>query len=137
MQFKDIHIGFMIDQKATEQEIEMSRICNYLKCQEDEIKKMYQAKNIDSEMLLRWSKLLGYDFFRIYSQHLILYVPHSTREKKNITSLPQFRKNIYTREIIDFILDQIRSDEMTIKEVMKQYRIPKTTIYKWINKYKK
>lgn len=140
MNFKDIHIGYFINQRVTENGIEISRICNFLKCTEKEISKMYQSKSLDTELLLRWSKLLEYDFFRIYSQHLILYAPISADEKANQqnvnTSLRQFRKNIYTKEIIDFILEQIEKKEMTKNQIIKRYRIPKTTLYKWISKYK-
>ena len=77
-------------------------------------------------------------FFRVYSQHLILYAPSSAieeKEKSLKSSLPQFRKNIYTKEVIDFILEQISSGEMTKNRVIERYRIPKTTLYKWISKY--
>ena len=83
MNFKDIHIDYFINQRVTENGIEISRICNFLKCTEKEISKMYQSKSLDTELLLRWSKLLEYDFFRIYSQHLILYAPISADEKAN------------------------------------------------------
>lgn len=140
MNFKDIHIGSFINQRVTENGIEISRICNFLKCTKKEISKMYESKSLDTELLLRWSKLLEYDFFRIYSQHLILYAPISADEKANQqnvnTSLPQFRKNIYTKEIIDFILEQIEKKEMTKNQIIKRYRIPKTTLYKWISKHK-
>lgn len=129
----------MIQERVKEQDVEMSRICNFLKCTEEEILKMYKQKSLDSEILLRWSKLLDYDFFRLYSQHLIFYAPVSAENtsKDNPTSLPVFRKNIYTREVIEFILEKITKKEMTKVEVMEKYRIPKTTLYKWISKYKK
>lgn len=73
---------------------------------------------------------------------LILYASVSkTSEKTNNsglkTSLPQFRKSIYTKEVIDFILEQVSTGEMTINEVVERYSIPKTTLYKWFSKYKK
>ena len=140
MNFKSIHIGILINQAVTESGTEMSRICNFMKCTEKKITEMYQSKSLDTELLLRWSKLLEYDFFRVYSQHLILYAPPSTIEKNKKTNvkskLPQFRKNIYTKEIIDFILEQIEKKEMTKNQIMERYRIPKTTLYKWISKYK-
>lgn len=67
MNFKNIHIGQMIDARVAESGIGISRICNFLKCSEEEIKEMYKAKSLDSEILLRWGKLLEYDFFRLYS----------------------------------------------------------------------
>ncbi|MDM1040450.1 MULTISPECIES: transposase [Empedobacter] len=138
MNFKEIHIGKMLKIAVTESGIEMSRICNFFKCKEKEVTEMYQAKSLDTEILLKWSKLLEYDFFRIYTQHLILYAPpvkQEENENNKKSSLPQFRKNIYTKEIIDFILEQISNGKMTKNEVIERYRIPKTTLYKWISKY--
>ena len=138
MNFKNIHIGTLINQAVTESGIEMSRICNFMKCEEEEVKQIYLQENLSTDILLKWSKLLEYDFFRIYSQHLILYAPVSAdneNTKTQKTNLPQFRKNIYTKEIIDFILEQISSGEMTKTQVMEKYKIPKTTLYKWISKY--
>ena len=139
MNFKSIHIGILINKAVTESGTEMSRICNFFKCSTDDISEMMNAKSIDTETLLKWCKLLEYDFFRIYTQHLILYAPTSAKAentKKQKPVLPRFRKNIYTKEIIDFVLEQINTKEMTKTEVMERYGIPKTTLYKWISKYK-
>ena len=139
MNYKNIHIGQMIKERIAESEMETLRICNFFNCTEDEVIEMYQQENLPTDILLKWSKLLEYDFFRIYTQHLILYAPPSAKEQDSKTeksSLPQFRKNIYTKEIITFILEQIDSGAMTKIEVMEQYKIPKTTLYKWIDKYK-
>ncbi|MFP8892154.1 MULTISPECIES: transposase [Chryseobacterium] len=139
MNFKKIYIGKMIKEKVIENEIDISRICNFFKFSVGEIEKMYEAQSLDCEILLQWSKLLEYDFFRIYSQHLILYSPSSKGKVKTLTtksSLPKFRKNIYTKEIIDFIIEQIEAGEITRNHVIERYRIPKTTLFKWINKYK-
>ena len=105
--FKSIHIGNLIQQSVEEQQIELSRICNFLNCKEDEILNMYHQDSLDTNVLLRWSKLLKYDFFRMYSQHLILYSPAALLKKKKEIGLPSFRKNIYTKEIKDFILELI------------------------------
>ncbi|MCD1117581.1 transposase [Chryseobacterium turcicum] len=141
MDFKNIHIGSLIEKTVTERGIEISRICNFIDCTIQEALAMYEMESMESAVLLRWSKLLEYDFFRIYSQHLILFAPQAGT-KKNISfdahkfSLPQFRKNIYTRDLIDFILERINSGAMTKEQVIEKYRIPKTTLYKWIDKYK-
>ncbi|MDR6919570.1 MULTISPECIES: transposase [Chryseobacterium] len=138
MNFKNIHIGSLISQRVAECGIEISRICNFMKLEEKEIKKMYQEKILDTKVLLKWSKLLEHDFFRIYSQHLILYAPPPHPQVLKVESqLPQFRKNIYTKEIIDFILAQIQSEEMSRNQVIEQYKIPKTTLYKWMARNKK
>lgn len=129
----------MIEERVTESGIEMSRLCNFFKCTEEEIKTMFSQKSMDTEILLNWSKLLEYDFFRLYSQHLILYAPQSAKDKnsenKNKSKLPTFRKNIYTREVIDFILEIYNSGEKTKNQIIEEYKIPKTTFYKWLKKY--
>lgn len=137
---KDIHIGSFVKKRVEELEIEESRICNFLKCSAEEIKQMYEAKSLDTETVLRWSTLLEYDFFRIYSQHLILYAPqgninYNNRSDEKKSELPQFKKNLYTKELIDFILERISKGEMTKLQVISEYKIPKTTLYKWIEKY--
>ena len=142
MNFKNIHIGQMIQKEVAESGIEISRICNFFKCPEEEIKEMYTQENLSTDIILKWSKLLEYDFFRLYTQHLILYAPPSAiiekrkTQKSKKTTLPQFRKKIYTKEIIDFILEQVSTGKMTKNEVIEKYRIPKTTLYKWISKHK-
>ena len=139
MNFKNIHIGQMIEKRVTESGIEISRICNFFKCTKEEIQTIFEQESVDSNLLLKWSKILEYDFFRIYSQHLILYAPPSAVISKNEnkkSSLPQFRKNIYTKEVIDFILDMIKTGEKTKIQVMEEYNIPKITLYKWISKHK-
>lgn len=132
--FKYINIGNLIQQHVKEQEIKSSRICNFLKCEEEEIAKMYEKKSLDTEILLKWSKLLEYDFFRLYTQHLILYAPTHTSPVPIKKSLPVFRKNIYTKEIKDFILELLDNKEKTKQQIIDEYRIPKTTLYKWIAK---
>ncbi len=136
MNFKNIHIGNLIEKRVAESGMDLSRICNFMKCTEEEIYSIYASKEVGTEKLLKWSKLLDYDFFRIYTQHLILYSPplHLKEEIRTQTQLPVFRKNIYTREIIDFILELINKGIKTKLEVMQEYRIPKTTLYKWISK---
>lgn len=142
MDLKNINIGLLIQEAVAEKEIEMERICKFFNCLEEGVLKMYASADLDTEVLLRWSKLLEYDFFRLYSQHLILYSLSSSRdyvvatEKKENSSLPQFRKNIYTKEIIEFIIGKVLKGQMTKAQITKEYRIPKTTLYKWLHKYK-
>ncbi|MDM1549148.1 transposase [Empedobacter falsenii] len=136
--FREIHIGSFIKNVVKVKEIDTGRILNFFKCQENQIEEMYNKSSLDSDLLLRWSKLLEYDLFRLYSQHLMLYSPvitNKTNKKVNDNSLPKFRKNIYTKEVIDFILDQIKNEKMSKREIIERYNIPKTTLYKWIIKY--
>jgi len=136
MLYKEIHIGQFIKERVDEKEITMERICNFLHKDEDFIDSIYQSKSVDTDLLLRWSKLLEYDFFRLYSSHLILYAPPSAVNKNPNKSekIPYFRKNIYTQEIKEFIIKRILSGEMTQSEVIREYSIPKSTLHRWLQK---
>ncbi|UTX49030.1 transposase [Chryseobacterium sp. MA9] len=138
MNFKTIHIGQMIEQKIAENGIEVSRICSFLNVTEVGLQQIYKAASIDSDLLLRISKLTDYDFFRIYSQHLILYSPSKGAQvQKNRTGMPVFKKGIYSKEVIEFILELITSGRKTKSQIIEEYRIPKTTLYKWMKKFQK
>lgn len=136
MLYKEIHIGQFIKERVDEQEITMERICNFLNKDDDFVENTYSSKSVDTDILLRWSKLLEYDFFRLYSSHLILYAPPSAVNKNPNKSekIPYFRKNIYTQEIKEFIIKRILSGEMTQSEVIKEYSIPKSTLHRWLQK---
>jgi len=138
--FKNIHIGEYLKSRVEEMQISQERIGNYLNVTDDEIQAIYKSESIDAYSLLRWSKLLEYDFFRLYSQHLILYAPPARQDSTDSqipikTNLPEFRKNIYTKEIIDFVLDLINTGQKTKQQIVNEYRIPKTTLYKWVAKH--
>lgn len=136
--FKEICIGECIRKRVEETGISMVRICNFHQAAEDEIYTMYDQKGLDTEVLLRWCKLLEYDFFRMYCQHLILFSSENksdTLEPIKRTSLPEFRKKLYTRQMVDFILELINTGQKTKLQIIEEYRIPKTTLYKWISKY--
>ena len=136
--FKEIHIGEFIKRRCVDLQISSSRLSNYFDCNENVLSKMFSSKSLDSEILLKWSRILEYDFFRIYSQNLILYSPPSNgNSKTNVQSigLPKFKKNIYTQTIIKFILQLIKEGHKTKQQIIDEYKIPKTTLYQWLKKY--
>lgn len=139
--FKHIHMGKLINQYMQKCGVEIERAAAFLKVEEEEVEHMYTQKSLDCEVLLRWSKLLKYDFFRIYSQHLILYSPQDTnksnRKKKINTGLPLFKKNIYTQEVIFYLVDLVESGKKIYKQIQDEYNIPSTTIFRWRDKYAK
>lgn len=136
MNFENIHIGELIKQRVNELGIPVERICNFMNANEIEIKHMYEEEFLSSGAILRWSKLLEYDFFRIYSQHLILYSPPSGDcAIQKSTVLPVFRKNIYTKEMIEFILELLKTGKKSTQQVIDDYKIPRSTLHKWIVKY--
>ena len=136
---KEIHIGSLIKKRVEELNIDTKRIISFFKIySEKDINTQYDNASIDTSDLLKWSKLLEYDFFRIYTQHIILYAPVGkvdTSTSPKATSLPNYRKNVYTKEIIDFVLDLYTKENKKIQEISDEYNIPKNTIHNWIKKY--
>lgn len=140
--FKNIHIGKLIELRMRECDIGINRAAAFLKVSEGDIEQMYTQKYLNCEVLLRWSKLLKYDFFRLYSQHLILYSPQdSNKEKRKLKSnqsqLPAFKKNIYTKEVIIYLVELVDSGKKTYQQIQDKYNIPKTTVLRWRDKYGK
>lgn len=136
--FKNIHIGTYIKQRVDEKNISLQRICKFFQTNEQNILKIYQQKSVDTDLLLRWCKLLEYDFFRLYVTHLLLYdgISH-TKNNKTIRENGEkihFRKNIYSKEIRDFITELVITNQKTISQIILEYNIPKTTIYQWLRK---
>lgn len=139
--FKNINIGSLIKTRVSELNIDESRIRNFLNCTTIELENMYRSEELSTGILLRWSKLLEYDFFRIYSHHLVLYSPPSGQglnivKGKKLHGLPEFRKSLYTIEVISFILEMIETGGKTKQQITNEYNIPKSTLYKWMSKYK-
>jgi hypothetical protein len=141
MDYKNIHIGTHIKHIAGLRNLSISRACSFLKCSHKDIKEMYTKKSLDSDLLLGWCKLLDYNFFMFYHSHLQLYKPSASIAKlKNVEISNDerenyvFRKNLYMPEIIDWLLSKLDQDELTVKEIIAIYNIPKTTIYRWKKK---
>jgi len=135
--YKEIHIGTHLKEVSKVKEVSISRACQFLKCSSQEIEHMYTKQSLDSNTLLRWCKLLDYNFFMFYNSHLQLFNPSAATAKLKVEEVEGddkkyiFRKNLYSPEIIDWILGQLRSGELDIKSIMQKYQIPRTTIYRW------
>lgn len=134
----EIELGSLIESRVTESGIGISRICNFFNLPLKDIKEMYSQTTLDTDVVLKWSKLLEYDFFRLYSEHFFLNCDKTTKRYDEITtSLPIFRKKIYTEKSIAYLLNLIKKGERTKEEVMKEFDIPKATLYTWLNRKRK
>lgn len=138
---RNIHIGRLIKEVVTKQNIDNSLLIKKMDCSGETLLFYYNSKTLDAGLLLKFSKILRYDFFRLYSSHLMLHhgISNTLANKKteNIVEGVRIRKNVYTKELISYLLDKIRNNEMTKVEVISKYGVPKTTLYKWMQKYPK
>ncbi|MBD8080917.1 transposase [Chryseobacterium caseinilyticum] len=135
LNFDSIHIGTLIRLRIEELQLSTDRVTKVLNIPEKELQEIFTKDEISISLMLKFSRFLEYDFFRLYSQYLIIYAPPSNFIKSS--QLPQFRKNLYTREIIDFVVELVEAGEITKQQIIEEYRIPKVTLYNWLRKYKK
>lgn len=144
LNYKNIHIGHHVKEIARIKNLSMPRACTFLKCNAIEVMRMYELQSMESELLLQWCKLLEYNFFMFYHSHLQLYKPSAATahiiQDKNESNLHEsytFKKNIYSPEIIEYILGKLDKNEVSVKDIITKYNIPRTTIYRWVKKRKK
>lgn len=143
--YKDIHIGSHIKEIIKLKKISEERIVNFFENKKHNrinIEDVYIEKTLSADELLDWSKLLGYNLFVFYQNHLQLYSPGSSTSKlnnevKKHSDDYHFSKNYYSEEVIEFLLKKYKNNELTISEIMNKYNIPKTTLYRWIKKKSK
>jgi transposase-like protein len=69
--------------------------------------------------------------------HLSLYhaIAVTNGERKVNKTVGEFRKNVYSKEIRDFVIAQIKTGIITKHEAIAKYNLPKTTVYNWMRKY--
>ena len=65
-----IHIGKLIEKEVYKQKISISWFAQKLYCDRTNIYKIFNRQSIDTELLLRISQILKYDFFLYYQKEL-------------------------------------------------------------------
>lgn len=138
---RDIHIGSIISIVITEKNLTLNEVRIKMGSSTRAINNMLNASAIDTIALLKWSKVLKYDFFRLYSSHLMLHHGISNTISKKTDNVEiegiHIRKNVYTKELIQFVVNKVRNKKMSTRQVINEYGIPKTTFYKWLQKFPK
>lgn len=149
MNYKNISIGSLIEERIHELDIDKERLLKFVGINNQQLQQIISKNNVDVNTLVRFCKILEYDFFRLYSQHLILFSAPSSQSRSSVSKkntqenngksqiLPMVRKQLYTKEIILFILKKYESKSMSVQQIITDYNIPKTTLYRWITKYSK
>lgn len=66
----DVHIGKIIEHVLREQGRSVSWFARQIYCERTNVYSIFQRSSIDTELLLRISRVLSYDFFEIYRQTL-------------------------------------------------------------------
>ena len=72
-----IHIGQLIEAELHRQERSVTWFANKLYCDRTNVYKIFRKQSIDTELLLRISHILNYNFFQYYDSELIRELPNS------------------------------------------------------------
>ncbi|MBQ9677860.1 MAG: XRE family transcriptional regulator [Prevotella sp.] len=67
---KSIHIGSVIKEELNRQGRTTVWLAEQLGCHRTNLYKIYDRRTIDTGVLLRISRIMGYDFFQLYSANL-------------------------------------------------------------------
>jgi len=70
MAVKDFHIGKMIQERLKYEEHSVSWLARKLGCDRSNIYHIFDREHIDSELLLKLSVVLNYNFFELYEKSL-------------------------------------------------------------------
>lgn len=65
-----LHIGSLIKEELERQERSVSWFARKLCCDRSNVYKLFKRSTIDTELLLRISQILHYDFFKLYKVKL-------------------------------------------------------------------
>ncbi|MBE6195844.1 MAG: XRE family transcriptional regulator [Rikenellaceae bacterium] len=68
-----IHIGKLIETELRRQERSVSWFARNLYCERANIYNIFKRQSIDTELLMRISRLLKHNFFNYYYRHLEKY----------------------------------------------------------------
>ena len=60
---KNVHIGSIIEQKVKENSMSIKEFAERINCERSNVYHIFKQKSIDSELLIRISETLNYDFF--------------------------------------------------------------------------
>jgi hypothetical protein len=132
--FKKIHIGYVLKSIVYERNLEEEDVLKYFKITKETLDEIYNTKNVKLDELLKWSKFLRFDLFRLFSMHLMLHhgISITKSMKADGNAGISIRKNVYTQEIKVFVVNQIRNEEISVTDAIKKYSSPKTTLYNWL-----
>ncbi len=65
-----IHIGHLIEEELRKQERSVTWFAKKLYCERTNVYSIFKRESIDTALLLRISKILGYNFFSHYTKEL-------------------------------------------------------------------
>lgn len=106
MKIENIHIGSIIKQKVKEQSLTIKEFADKINCERSTVYDIYERKSIDSELLIRISEALNFDF---YSE---IYLEKKTTHfsKKVLIAFEVEEKDIENLDLPEGLIKLLPSD---------------------------
>jgi len=89
-----IQIGQLIKEQFLHSELSIEKFANAIGCNRDNVYDIFRRERINTDQLLKISKILKFDFFKTYSEqinnemmtriHITINIPKEEMEKGNI-----------------------------------------------------
>lgn len=67
-----IHIGSQIKKRVLEKDIKLKDLMMSFRCSNQKIIRMFNSSFLKTDLLMKWSLILDYDFFNFYTQEFLL-----------------------------------------------------------------
>lgn len=90
-----IHIGQLIEQQIHEQERSATWLAKKLYCDRTNVYSIFKRKSLDTELLLRISRILNFNFFDYYVNELYNNTSEEESEGLEITDIQTDKDTIH------------------------------------------
>jgi transcriptional regulator with XRE-family HTH domain len=91
---EEIFIGSLIQKKFKESGLSIAEFASQIACEVRNVQKIFKKEHLSSDLLLKISQVLNYDFFEFYSQQL-----HPERKEIILETETCIKVNIPEKEI--------------------------------------
>lgn len=98
-----IHIGKLIKDRFSKSELSIDEFADLIGCNRDNAYNIFRRERLHTDQLLKISKILKFDFFRVYSEYITnetmmqvcitINIPKEEIEKGNICAYCEKSKN--------------------------------------------
>lgn len=77
-----IHLGREIHEKVLNSNLTKKQIMTYFRCSDSKVNSMYHSEHMKSDLIMKWSILLDFDFFQFFSSSFIKYKKYNKKYDK-------------------------------------------------------
>ena len=92
---KKFHIGKLVQERLKYEERSISWLARKIGCDRSNVYRIFEREHLDSELLMKLSVVLDYNFFEVYAKMFGEMKEQYDKNKKDVGKLMQFFENAY------------------------------------------